>query len=390
MKTDFAQQFAEFFKNLFATDKWPARWHCGEWTSFHGWLYILSDLSIWIAYFLIPLIILNYVSRKKSGIKFQMVYILFAAFILLCGMTHFLDAMMFWVPMYRLNALVRFLTGCASILTVYYLFKILPQAFRQKSNVELEREVVRRMQAEQSLAEANASLTSFAYIASHDLQEPLRKIQTFGSLVQDGYSNVLDKDGNALVEKMVKSAARMQIMTSDILRLSAYSDSIEMGTVSVNEAVQIAIQDLETKIAESGAQIMVGTIPDVYGNLSYLSHLFLNLLSNAIKFSKERPEIKIWGEKRGGWVTVYVRDNGIGIEKEGHEKVFQAFQKMHQYEYEGSGLGLAICKRIADIHHGRISLSSILDKGSTFIIELPAQFEYYSSVREKADDSMTA
>src|SRR5436309_1550711 len=128
MKADFGQQFADFFKNLFAADKWPARWHCGEWTSFHGWLYILSDLSIWIAYFLIPLIILNYVSRKKSGIKFQMVYLLFAAFILLCGMTHFLDVMMFWVPMYRLNALVRFFTGCASILTVYYLFKILPQA----------------------------------------------------------------------------------------------------------------------------------------------------------------------------------------------------------------------------------------------------------------------
>ena len=144
------QQVLDFFKRLFATDDWPARWNCGKWTSFHGWLYIISDISIWIAYFLIPLIILDYLSKKKNGIKFQMVYLLFAAFILLCGITHFLDALMFWIPMYRLNALVRFITGVASILTVYYLFKILPQAFRQKSNAELEHEVARRIQAEQS------------------------------------------------------------------------------------------------------------------------------------------------------------------------------------------------------------------------------------------------
>ena len=222
----------EFFKKLFATDEWPPRWHCGNWTSFHGWLYILSDITIWIAYFLIPLIILNYLGKKKNGVKFQKVYLLFAAFILLCGLTHFLDAMMFWIPMYRLNALVRFFTGVVSMLTVYYLFKILPQAFRQKSNIELEREVARRIQAEQSLAEANASLTSFAYIASHDLQEPLRKIRAFSSQVREGYASILDKQGNELVEKIMNSASRMQTMTTDILNLSAYTDRIQMSMIS--------------------------------------------------------------------------------------------------------------------------------------------------------------
>ena len=366
------QQVVDFFKRLFATDDWPARWNCGKWTSFHGWLYIVSDISIWIAYFLIPLIILDYLSKKKNGIKFQKVYLLFAAFILLCGITHFLDAMMFWIPMYRLNALVRFLTGVASILTVYYLFKILPQAFRQKSNAELEREVARRIQAEQSLAEANASLTSFAYIASHDLQEPLRKIRAFGSQVQDQYSNVLDESGKKLVEKIMKSASRMQTMTTDILTLSAYTDRINMSIVSVTEAVQIAMQDLESKIDESGAQIKIGVVPDVYGNLSYLSHLFLNLISNSIKFSNGRPIINIWGEAHAGVASIYIEDNGIGIEEEGHQKIFHAFQKMHgKNEYEGSGLGLAICKRIVDIHHGHLSVSSTVGEGSTFIVELP-------------------
>jgi two-component system, chemotaxis family, sensor kinase Cph1 len=368
------QQVINFFKGIFDTDAWPPRWHCGTWTSFHGWLYILSDLSIWVSYFLIPLIILNYLGKKKNGIKFQKVYLLFAAFILLCGITHFLDAIMFWIPMYRLNALVRFFTAVISMLTVYYLFKILPQIFRQKSNVELEREVARRIQAEESLAEANASLTSFAYIASHDLQEPLRKIRTFGSLVHDEYSNVLDERGNELVEKIIRSASRMQTMTTDILNLSAYTDRITMKKISINEAIQIARTDLESKIAESGARITVSNIPDVYGNLSYLTHLFLNLISNSIKFSKQQPVIKIWGEAHDGMLSVYIEDNGIGIEEDGHQKIFHAFQKMHsKNEYEGSGLGLAICKRIVDIHHGHLTVSSVIGEGSTFIVELPIE-----------------
>ncbi len=367
-------QVIDFFKGLFATDKWPPRWNCGNWSSFHGWLYILSDLTIWVAYFLIPIIILNYLGKKKNGVKFQKVYLLFAAFILFCGMTHFLDAVMFWIPMYRLNALVRFVTGVVSMLTVYYLFKILPQAFREKSNLELEREVARRIKAEESLAEANASLTSFAYIASHDLQEPLRKIRAFSSQVHDGYANVLGEHGSGLVEKIRKSAARMQTMTTDILNLSAYTDRINMSMVGITEAARIAITDLESKIAESGARVTVGVIPDVYGNLSYLSHLFLNLISNSIKFNENQPVIKIWGEAHAGIVSIYVEDNGIGIEESGHQKIFHAFQKMHgKHEYEGAGLGLAICKRIVDIHHGRLSVSSVPGEGSTFIVELPEQ-----------------
>ncbi|HEX8357349.1 MAG TPA: two-component sensor histidine kinase, partial [Segetibacter sp.] len=98
------KQIIEFFKGFFDTNKWPARWNCGYWSDFHGWLYIVSDLMVWLAYFLIPVIILKYFLKKRSGIKFHGIYILFAAFILLCGSTHFLDAVMFWLPMYRFNA----------------------------------------------------------------------------------------------------------------------------------------------------------------------------------------------------------------------------------------------------------------------------------------------
>src|SRR5688500_13756655 len=111
------QELKEFFSGLFSTSEWPPRWICGYWYDFHGWLYIISELMVWTAYFLIPLLIINYVYKKQTGIKFKKVYFLFASFILLCGSTHFFDALMFWVPMYRFNALLRLVTGIVSLAT---------------------------------------------------------------------------------------------------------------------------------------------------------------------------------------------------------------------------------------------------------------------------------
>src|SRR5690349_22389812 len=117
----------EFFSRLFSTTEWPPRWKCGYWSDFHGWLYIISDLMIWTAYFLIPVIIVSYLIKKKTAVKFNKAYVYFAAFILLCGSTHFMDAAMFWIPMYRINALLRAATAVISLFTVYYLVKILPE-----------------------------------------------------------------------------------------------------------------------------------------------------------------------------------------------------------------------------------------------------------------------
>jgi light-regulated signal transduction histidine kinase (bacteriophytochrome) len=287
-------------------------------------------------------------------------------------MTHFLDAVMFWVPVYRLNALIRLITATASMLTVYYLIKILPQAFRLKTTEELEKEVLRRIQAEEKLAEANASLTSFAYIASHDLQEPVRKIKFYASQLSELYNGKLDSAGTELVGKILKSGTRMQTMTTDILTLSGYSDQITMGMVNLQDAIDISLQDLDNRIRETGAQITVGPLPEVYGNLSYLAHLFLNLLSNSLKFSKVTPIVKIWGESSGNSANIYVEDNGIGIPNDGQQKIFYAFQRIHgRSEYEGSGLGLAICKRILDVHQGSISVHSLVNEGSTFVVTIP-------------------
>jgi PAS domain S-box-containing protein len=157
-------QVSEFFSKLFSDSGFPPRWHCGRWTDFHGWLYIISDLMIWAAYFAIPTIIIRYITRKQ-GARFQRVYFLFASFILACGTTHLLDAITFWYPAYRLNALVRFATGVVSWLTVFHLVKLLPVAFSLKTADQLEHEVKQREDVEQQLQVNNKLLNEAQDIA---------------------------------------------------------------------------------------------------------------------------------------------------------------------------------------------------------------------------------
>jgi signal transduction histidine kinase len=158
------EEIIEFFRNIFAHNLWPARWHCGRWTGFHGWLYIISDLAIWAAYYAIPVIIIGYTAKRKN-VKFQSVYFLFAAFILACGTTHLIDAITFWYPVYRLNALVRFFTAVVSWATVYYLIKVIPIAFTLKTAEQLEVEVEARKKTEEELLKTVGRLNEAQEIA---------------------------------------------------------------------------------------------------------------------------------------------------------------------------------------------------------------------------------
>lgn len=142
------EEVRQFFIKLFDSSDWPPRWHCGNWTGFEGWLYILSDLLIWSAYFAIPVVIIRYISRKQHP-KFVRLYFLFAAFILACGATHFLDAIAFWIPVYRLSALVRFITAAISWTTVFFIVKYLPVLFSLKPQDDLEAEVQKRIRSEE-------------------------------------------------------------------------------------------------------------------------------------------------------------------------------------------------------------------------------------------------
>jgi signal transduction histidine kinase len=158
------QQIKDFFSHLFGTVDFPARWHCGNWTDFHGILYITSDLLIWLAYFTIPFLLYRLL-RIRKDIPFHRIFLFFIGFILLCGLTHLIDALIFWWPVYRFSALVRLLTALVSITTVYQLYHVFPQITRLRSISELEQEIQKRRQAEEELAKKEFLLSEAGRIA---------------------------------------------------------------------------------------------------------------------------------------------------------------------------------------------------------------------------------
>jgi len=360
-------QVKDFFYGLFSTDLWPPRWHCGTWSEFLGWLYIVSDLLIWLSYFLIPIIIINYLSNKNGAVKFNRAYIYFAAFILFCGSTHFIDAMMFWVPMYRLSALVKFATAIVSMLTVYHLIKILPAAFSQKTSIELEQEIARRIAVERQLENANQKLEGFASMASHDLQEPLRKIATFANMLKDSSTDKLEPKSVQQIDKITKAAGRMKLLINDILMLSSMQEEVTLTPIDPRLSLEKSITDLELKIAEKQAIINYSALPKIVGNDVYLTQLFLNLISNALKFNADKPVVNISGRQEGDAVIITISDNGIGIDPTYFPKIFDAFERLHsKSSYEGTGIGLTICKNIMEAHKGSVTVRSNPGEGTTF------------------------
>lgn len=500
-------QVIDFFRKLVDFSDWPPRWHCGKWTEFHGWLYIISDLLVWSAYFAIPFIIIRYITRKHDA-RFIRLYVLFASFILACGATHFLDAITFWFPVYRLSALVRAITGIVSWVTVFYLIKVLPQAFSMRSARELESEVELRRKAEdkfrnllecapdcmiivneagdiqlvnaqtlkmfgysreemigssvailmplrydmispfrvfrafdttrstmvapefelfctrkdgsefpveinlspmeseegllitaairdvtekremeRQIKEANKILTQtveqrtaelerknkeveqFAFVASHDLQEPLRNISSFVDLLEKQYRGKLDDHADKYLHYIVQSSDRMKTLIKDLLDYSRLGRGREARQVNCNLIVEQVRADLSHQIRNSKAVIHAVDLPIIDAYPTELKLLFQNLISNSIKFRKPSvaPVIDIKAlRENGGWTFAF-RDNGIGIDAKFHDRIFSIFQRLHtRTEYEGSGIGLAHCKKIVEMHDGDIWVDSDVDGGCTF------------------------
>lgn len=226
-----------------------------------------------------------------------------------------------------------------------------------------------------SLERSNKELENFAYVASHDLQEPLRKIGSFTELLARKYQDKLDDKAGAYISYIVDGAHRMQILINDLLSFSRVTTKgREFTAVDCNAILARVQQDVEFAVKEKDASLSVAQLPTVIADEVQLGQVFQNLIANALKYCEvgRRPEIRILAKKNGTEWVFSVSDNGIGIDPPHFERIFQLFQRLHtREEYSGTGIGLALCKKIIERHGGNIWVESAVGKGSTFFFTIP-------------------
>lgn len=262
---------------------------------------------------------------------------------------------------------------------------------------QIEAEIKERQQVEEALkvyaAELEASnqeLQDFAYVASHDLQEPLRKIQAFGDRLQQRYSDRLDERGVDYLYRMQNAASRMRILIEDLLTFSRVTTAAQPFTwVDMNQIISGVLSDLELRIEETGAVLEIDSLPPIMADKAQMRQLLLNLMGNALKFHQpgvtpvvmvaahyvqDVEEIAADSMVSREMVQIVVQDNGIGFEEKYQDRIFNLYERLHpRTEYEGTGMGLAICRKIAQRHNGRIEAHSQPGQGAAFIVTLPVQ-----------------
>ncbi|MFL5788275.1 MAG: sensor histidine kinase [Flavisolibacter sp.] len=267
-------------------------------------------------------------------------------------------------------------------------------------NKNLEIEIEERKISEEKVTQLNQQLIQnnlqlkntieeldrFAYVASHDLQEPLRKILVFSDKIQTKYREAIDPEMNRNLEKIVRASERMQSLITDLLRFSRHtSTSDDFTFINLNQLLNEVMNDMEVDIEKSAAHIKTGELPEIWGIPSQMRQLFQNLISNAIKFRKKEvtPEIQIFTPKdqiikepssSKTFHRIIIQDNGIGFDPKYTNEIFMVFKRLHSYhEFEGSGVGLSICKKIIERHNGHITAESRIGAGSKFIVDFPIE-----------------
>jgi signal transduction histidine kinase len=267
------------------------------------------------------------------------------------------------------NAQIVFIVeGTFSVLVTLFLAGIIIKELNRRTKAEK-----RMKETNIELQRKNREIEQFAYVASHDLQEPLRSISNFSKLLSEKLNTHPDKEVGEYMSYISGGANRMSNLIFDLLEYSRIGKDMNKTAIDCNKLVNEILDDMSASIKESGAKIQVAKLPVVNGYV-YMKSLFQNLLSNAIKFRANgiHPIVKISITDKGKEFLFSVYDNGIGIEKEYHERIFIIFQRLHtRAEYEGTGIGLSQCRKIVELHGGKIWVESEPGKGSTFNFTIP-------------------
>lgn len=289
---------------------------------------------------------------------------------------------------FRNTLIIIFALSLLTFVSLAVSYRLLEQelARRQKTLDQL-REYEDQLKGQiRQLETSNEELERFAFVASHDLQEPLRKIQSFSDLITDRYGNLFDNDSKLFMSKISSSAERMSKLIKDLLNFSRISNHQEgFERVSLRQIVQRILDDQELRIKGLEVQVEVGDLPTIQAVASQMDHLFNNLISNALKFTRPGviPLLRIQASIVDGrdykglhpdrsYVEITITDNGIGFEEKYLDHIFKVFQRLHgKTAFEGTGIGLAICKRVVMSHYGYITARSQPNEGTTFVVVLP-------------------
>ncbi len=364
----------EFIRNLFDVSDFPPRWHCGTWSTTHGWVHVISDVVIFFSYMAIPVMLVYFIKKKKM-LQFLPIFWLFAAFILACGFVHLIEASIFWHPWYRLSALMKSITAVVSVATATALVPLIPRFLAMRTPEELEAEIAERRKAELAADHANKAKGEFLANMSHEIRTPMNGIIGMSEIALE---TDLNPEQRRYIETVKSSADSLLNLINDILdfsKIEAKKLDLEELNFRLRDDLGDCMELLAYRAQAKGLELachIQSDVPDhLIGDPGRLRQIIVNLVGNSIKFTSE-GEVVIRvavNQIEGDHVTLQfaVSDTGVGIPKEKQARMFESFEQADTSttrQYGGTGLGLAISKNLVELMGGEVHVESTPGEGT--------------------------
>jgi signal transduction histidine kinase len=383
-----------FIERIFSSDGFMPHGMCYEWNPSVIWLHVLSDGVITLAYYSIPITLLYFV-RKKPDFAFDWIFVCFATFIIACGTTHLMEIINIWHPVYWLSGIIKVITALTSIVTAFLLIRLIPQALAlpsheqlRASNNALAKEIEERVRTSEKmealnqdlllqtgrLESSNKELETFSASVAHDFRAPLRVIIGYADMeLSDNREKLLSSTVHVL-QKVIVAAERLNTMMSDLLAYHrANKEDLPLEEIDLNLFVTELIK--EPQFEKGIFEIQKG-LPTVRCNPVALNIALRNLIGNALKFVAEgaKPRVQIYSQEDAGQPTLFIQDNGLGIDEADQRNLFRLFYRgKHAKAFTGTGLGLGTAARAASRVGASLRLVSSSDAGTCFCISFPAR-----------------